>query len=123
MFGKFFSLTWGFCTYLFHNRLMASSYFIITYILCLFFILFHILFISAVIQMGIITNILCWFFICIGSHIIIMYCLKFENQCFILHLKLYIKLRFIFFRSVLVILLFIVISFTSILFIILNSNY
>ena len=96
MFSKFFSLTWVSCMYLFHNRLMTSYYFITMYILCFSFILFCISVISAAIQTGAITNIICQFFICLDSHIISTYCLKFENICFILHLKFIYKYDYLF---------------------------
>ena len=59
---------------------MTSPYFILTYILCLLFILFDISYISTDIQKGTIQILLGKLFICIGSSIISTYSQKFENQ-------------------------------------------
>ena len=77
-----------------------TVYFIITCLLSLFSILFGSSNIGTDIKKGIITNLLGYFFICLGSSIIIKYSLKLENQCFISYVKLHMKVQFIFFSII-----------------------
>ena len=101
--------------YLFQNSLMKSAYFIIMYLIGVFFMLFGSSAISVDIQTGVIRNFQCYIDICLFSPIISTYSLNFENKCFILYVKFYIKVWFISFQSVIYSFLFIVVAFTLII--------
>ena len=89
--------------------------------------MFSIFFVSSVIstdiKKGIITNLLGYLFICLGISIISTYSRKMENQCFIYTSNSICKYDPFSFQPVIFSLLSIVIVFTLILLVILNSNY
>ena len=107
----------------FVHTYFITVYFITTYLLSFFSILFDSSVINTDTHNGIITNLLGYFFICLGISIISTYSWKLEINVSFYTSNFICKYDSFSFQSVIFSLLFIVMVFTLTLLVILNSNY